>query len=109
MISLKSVLILSASFSILVLLSGCSCKEYCLKNPVIKTVYVEQQVPVLPESPVFVPYSFKSIILNGEEVYTITKGDAAILAANWIDFRDYTRKIKNQYEHRTEINSSTAK
>lgn len=105
MISLKSVLKISASFSILALISGCSCDKYCLEHPVIKNVYMKQQVPPLPKDPVFVPYSVKSIVLNGEELYTLTKGDAALMASNWIDFRDYTKKIKNQY-NALDVNSS---
>ena len=86
------------SFSLLFIMTGCASDQYCLEHPQIKTVYIKQQIPQLPNEPVFQPYQVRFIVLNGEELYTLTKSDAALLAADWIDFRDYTKKIKNQYE-----------
>lgn len=107
MISSNSILKILASSSIIALMTGCAscCSNYCEEHPVIKTVYLKQTLPPLPKDPEFVPYSVNSIVLNGEELYTLTKGDAAIMAANWIEFRDYSKKIKNQY-HLLDVNET---
>lgn len=77
-----------------ILFTGC-CGTICKPEVIHDVQYIKQSVPELPAKPVFVPYNVQVVDINNTAVYFLTKEDASLMAANWIDFRDYSFKLEN--------------
>lgn len=89
---ITSVIILTA----LVISTGCSTNEQCLEPQtvtVIKTIYVQKDIPETPKEPEPSQYEFFTLEIDGKQYYAIDKVNAAVMVGNYVGHKGWSGSL----------------
>ena len=72
------------------------CQDKCIPDTVVaeKKEYIEQELQAIPEPPLPEPYKTVKIKINGIVYLAVDRENAAIMSANEISDKGYTKSLR---------------